>query len=595
MFSRSGRTRVSFTYADLSAWAKGLYRIRVPEPQLRGAIFSIEQLELHAKNLASTHRISPHPDNDRLIRNLAESERVIARCHGLMTKTHSAGRRLSPAAEWLLDNNYLIEEHIYLARKHLPRGYSRQLPKLAGSKSAGTSRIYDLISEFISHVDGRVDEEALSRYTAAYQSVTHLTLGELWAVAIMLRLALIENLRRVAVNISWQRAHRDSALAWAERIEATSDQHESALLVIAEMIRENPPLSTAFVTQFTQSLQGRGATTTYVLAWLEQRLGDRGQTIEEIIRAESQKQAADQASMANTISSLRLVNAIEWYKFVESHSSTEKIMRNESSKVYPRMDFSTRDEYRHAVESLARRFHVSEEEVARTAVRMADDHFAAQHECASGHVGYVLIDDGRNDLRRVLRGKKPALQFSRPWMRRLQLLAYLLPVSLLSALGVGWLVFQSHSAPYIPWLIMVVCSILVASQCALAVVNWFASIFFRPRALPRMDFEHGIPDEFRTMVVVPTLLSGNQRITMSIEGLERRYLANRDSNLWFGLLTDFNDAAEEHVEGDEILLEQAVAGIEELNEKYGNAAHGRFFLFHRPRLFNPQEGCWMGS
>ncbi len=248
---------------------------------------------------------------------------------------------MTPAAEWLLDNHYLIEEQVYLARKHFPRSYSRQLPRLATGESAGLPRVYDLILEFISHIDGRVDDEALARYIAAYQSVTNLTLGELWAVAIMLRLALIENLRRVAISISSQRVHRDSALAWAHRLDATSDKHDSALLVLAELIRENPPLSTAFVAQFTEALQGRGATATLVLAWLEQRLAEKGQTIEEVIRAESQRQAADQASMANSIASLRLVNASEWYKFVETNSATEKILRDEPAGVYGQMDFST--------------------------------------------------------------------------------------------------------------------------------------------------------------------------------------------------------------------------------------------------------------
>src|SRR5262249_3120919 len=149
---------------------------------------------------------------------------VITWCRDLMSAAHAAGRRLTPAAEWLLDNHYLVEEQVDLARRHLPRGYSRQMPRLR--RDPRLPRIYDVILKLISHVDGRVDSEALARYLAAYQSVTHLTLGELWSVPIMLRLALIENLRRVAVRISWQRAHRDSALQWARRINESSDSED---------------------------------------------------------------------------------------------------------------------------------------------------------------------------------------------------------------------------------------------------------------------------------------------------------------------------------------------------------------------------------
>jgi cellobiose phosphorylase len=579
---------------DLAHWAEGLYRASGTDPPLRGAVFAIEQLELHARALAASHGLGHRRGGNRLLKRLADSERVIARCHDLMSRAQAAGRRMSPAAEWLLDNHYLIEEHIYLARKHFPRGYSRQLPRLAGGELAGLPRIYDLVLEFIAHVDGRVDDEALARYMAAYQSVTHLTLGELWSVAIMLRLALIENLRRVAVSMSWQRAHRDRALAWAQRIDAPSDRHESALLVLADMVREDPPLSTAFVAQFIQSLQGRGATTTFVLAWLEQRLADRGQTIEEVVRAESQNQAADQASMANSIASLRLVNATEWPKFVEANSTTDAILRAEPAGVYGLMDFTTRDEYRHVVEATARRLGVDEEEVARAAVALAATHHDARSDDVAAHVGYVLVDDGKQHLERALRGQQAARPFPQPALRGLQLFAYLGPVALLSAAVVLWLVVQSRQAPDLAWLALAFCAALAASQCAISAVNWFASIVRKPRALPRMDFEHGIPDECRTMAVVPTLLTGRQRIAAIIEGLELRYLANRDPNLWFGLLTDDCDATEEHVEGDEALLALAAGGIEELNEKYGNGAHGRFFLFHRPRLYNPQEGCWMG-
>ncbi|OGR15292.1 MAG: hypothetical protein A2341_09925 [Deltaproteobacteria bacterium RIFOXYB12_FULL_58_9] len=383
---------------DLTRWAEGLYQLSVSEPPLRGAIFTIEQLEVHARALAGSHQIGHRQGGDQLIKRLNNSERVIARCHEVMSRAHAMGRRLTPAAEWLLDNHYLVEEQIYLARKHLPRGYGRQLPPVANGEATGLPRVHDLIVELVVHVDGRVDEEALARYVAAYQSVTQLTLGELWSVPIMLRLALIENLRRVAMSITWQRAHRDRAWVWAQRIDAPSEGHEAALLVLADMVRANPPLSTAFVAQFTQTLQGRGSTTNLALPWLEQRLAEQGQTIEEAVRADGQAQAADQASMANSIASLRLVNTTEWHAFVELNSATEKILKTEPAGVYDQMDFATRDDYRHAVESVARRGHFAEESVARMAVALTTEHYLADSTGVAAHVGYVLVDDGKRDL-----------------------------------------------------------------------------------------------------------------------------------------------------------------------------------------------------
>ncbi|MBI4566244.1 MAG: cyclic beta 1-2 glucan synthetase [Planctomycetes bacterium] len=571
-----------------------MYTATRTEPPLRGPIFTLEQLELHAKALAATHELGRRRGRDRLLKRLDDSEVVIAQCHDQMSGAHAAGRRLPPAAEWLLDNHYLIEEQIHLARKHFPRGYSRHLPRLRSGESAGLPRIYDLILELISHVDGRVDEEALARYLDAYQSVTHLTLGELWSVAIMLRLALIENLRRVAVKMSSQRMHRDRALLWAQRINDPNEGYERTLLVLADIVRENLALSPAFVAQFTQALQGRGATTTFVLPWLERRLAEQGRTIEEVVRAENQSQTADQASVTNTIASLRFVNSTEWHRFVEAHSATEEILRGDPAGVYGRMDFTTRDEYRHAVEGMARRLRIGEEEVARTAVAQAAAQHAAQSDAVAAHVGYALVDDGKPHLERALRGLHETRLLPRRLLQGLKLLAYLGPVALMTAAIATWLAMQSRQASDLAWAALIFCATLAASQCAMATVTWFASILRRPRTLPRMDFEEGIPDECRTIVVVPSLLTERRRIAGIIEGLELRYLANRDPNLWFGLLTDFVDANEEHVEGDEALLEQVAGGIEELNGRYGDGAHGRFFLFHRPRLYNPQEGCWMG-
>jgi len=129
----------------------------------------------------------------------------------------TANRQITPAGEWLLDNFYLIEEQIRTAKRHLPKGYSRELPRLAHGPSAGLPRVYDIALETIAHGDGRVDPESLRRFVASYQTVTALKLGELWAIPIMLRLALIENLRRVAARSAAGRIDRNLADFWSTR------------------------------------------------------------------------------------------------------------------------------------------------------------------------------------------------------------------------------------------------------------------------------------------------------------------------------------------------------------------------------------------
>jgi hypothetical protein len=154
------------------------------------------------------------------------------------------------------------------------------------------------------------------------------------------------------------------------------------------------------------------------------------------------------------------------------------------------------------------------------------------------------------------------------------------------------------------WLLALVGTLLLlcASQVAVAVVNALVPWFATPRALPKMDLSEGIPLTSRTLVVVPTLITSAQNVEHLVEALEVRFLGNRDDYVSFGLLTDLGDAAEERLPEDEALESLAERLINQLNEKYPvlvGAEHdvplrGPFFLFHRPRRWNPEERVWMG-
>ena len=253
---------------------------------------------------------TPWPEGarrDRLLPRLSENEKILIGVCNLLTAAVTANRRIAPAGEWLLDNFYLIEEQIRTARRHFPPGYSRELPRLLRGASAGLPRVYDIALETISHGDGRVDLESLSSFLVAYQTVTVLTLGELWAIPIMLRLALIENLRRVGTRLLADRAARNHADSWADQMtEIAAKDPKSLILVIADMARSNPPMVGPFVAEFARRLQGQSQALALPLTWIEQRLSESGLTIEQLVQAESQQQAAEQLSISNSIGSLRL-------------------------------------------------------------------------------------------------------------------------------------------------------------------------------------------------------------------------------------------------------------------------------------------------
>jgi len=568
------------------------------EQPLRSELFSADQMKQHGKTLAGFHEPAIERAPDRLLPRLAENERVLIDTRDLLMEAVRTSRRITPAGEWLLDNFYLIEEQIRTARHHLPKGYSRELPSLLNGPSAGFPRVYDIALETISHGDGRVDPENLSSFVAAYQAVTALNLGELWAIPIMLRLALIENLRRVGTRIAADRIDRNRADHWADRMtEIAEKDPNSLILVVADMARSDPPMVSSFVAELARRLKGQSPALALPLTWIEQRLSESGLTIEHLVQSENQQQAADQVSISNSIGSLRFLGAMDWREFVETMSVVEVALREDPGGVYGKMDFATRDRYRHVVEKIAKGSRLSEEWVARLAIQFARRSTPAKDgDDRAAHVGFYLVDKGLSKLERTVKLRQSAAEILRRIGSRLPLLLYLSPILLITALLTGGLTATAHAGGLQGWTLALIgiLSLLCASQLAVALVNWLAALYSRPHLLPRMDFSTGIPPESRTLVVIPTMITSAQNIEDLVEGLEVRFLANRDEHLHFGLLTDFSDAQVETLPEDEPLIKLAQEKIDKLNDKYRNARGDSFFLFHRPRRWNPRERLWMG-
>lgn len=568
------------------------------EPPLRSELFSADQMELHGRALAAAHTLSTRRVADQLLPRLAENREVLLESCRVLTDAAKANRGIAPAGEWLLDNFYLIEEQIRTATRHLPKGYSRELPRLAAGPSAGLPRVYDIALEAISHGDGRIDPEGLSRFVAAYQQVTALKLGELWAIPIMLRLALIENLRRVGAPIAAARIFRNQATDWANQmIEAVERDPKSLILVIADMARSHPPMVSPFVAELARRLQGHGPALAMSLTWIEQRLSESNLTIEQLVQSENQQQAVDQVSVSNSIGSLRMLGAIDWREFVETMSVVEHALRTDPGRAYGGMDRATRDSYRHVIENVAKRSRVTEHDVARLAVQLAGASAERHgHAHRTAHVGFYLIDKGLRALERGAKIRRSASATLRHIASRCPLLLYSGAVASITALFTAGLYANAAAIGIADgWLLAIVTvAVLATSQFAVAMVNWLATLLATPHLLPRMDFSTGIPPQKRSLVVIPTMLTTKQSIDELAEALEVRFLANRDDSLHFALLTDFQDAARETLADDQALLRQAEQHIQRLNQKYPRARDDTFFLLHRPRRWNPQEKIWMG-
>jgi cellobiose phosphorylase len=450
----------------------------------------------------------------------------------------------------------------------------------------------------IAHVDAQIDAEPLRAFVAAYQTVTSLKLGELWAIPIMLRLGLIENLQRITTRLTIAREDRDLADLWVDRLQEVAEKNPSRLVVVvADMEESGLPLSSSFVAEFCQRLSRQSPVLHLARSWLEQRLVEQGLSIEELVHQESQNQAADQVSVSHSIASLRFLSAMDWKEFVETLSLVEATLRTDPAAVYSAMDFATRDRYRHAIESFARHSRLPEATVAQRVIELAAAGAREKgRDDRTAHVGFYLIDKGQPRLGRSVGVRWPWGSLVERSIRRFPLTFYAGGIATLTLLATGGFAQEAQELDISGGklvfftLVFLVC----ASQLAVALMNWLSTQLVKPSLLPRLDFSSGIAPEGRTMVVVPTMLGSLAGVDRLVETLEIHHLANRDPHLHFALLTDFRDAAEEVLPGDEELLLRVRAGVEMLNAKYPGGDHTVFFLFHRPRRWNAGDGLWMG-
>jgi len=568
------------------------------ELPLRSEMFSSEQMKQHGKMLAGLHQLTKKRTSLSLLTRLTENQNILLETHRLLIAAVNEKRLITPGGEWLLDNFYLIEEQIRTAKRHLPKSYHRQLPFLINGPSAGLPRVYDIALEMIAHGDGRVDPETLSGFMESYQKVTSLDLGELWAIPIMLRFALIENLRRSATSIASVRTDQDLADFWADEMFKISQKDpKNLILIVADMSRSKPPMSNAFVAELTRRLQAQSPSLSLPLTWIKQWLSEEGLTIEQMVHLGNQNQAANQVSISNSIGSLRFLGVQDWREFVESMSVVENALRDDPSRFYRKMDFATRDRYRHVIETIAKSGFLSEGNVAEKAIQLANEAAAKNGaDDRRSHVGYYLIDKGLVQLKEVAGTHFSVSEIFKKIAKSRALLLYLGAIGIVTIFLAGVLLthINSKNVPYWEIIIFGIFLSLALSQLALELVNGLAMSIVRPHLLPRMDFSQGIPEEFRTLTVVPTMITSIQNIEDLIESLEVRFLANREEHLHFGLLTDFFDANQEILPQDASLLKLVQEKVEELNSKYKKGSPDIFFIFHRPRRWNIQEGMWMG-
>jgi cyclic beta-1,2-glucan glucanotransferase len=549
-------------------------------------LLSIELLEEHARRLAALLSIAPRNRGAGRahLRQLKDHMRALRDVYGALAED-ARQEAMPPAAEWLLDNFHIISAASRDIHHDLPPSFFKRLPQIAADEFAGLPRIYALALELIGSSAGRLDAQRLQRFISAFQSVTPLTIGELWAWPSALKLALLDHLRARGDALAGARVHRQVA----DRLVATLEAVHQRFHEWPEQVHHS------FVTRLLQRSRALGAIASELHQQLDAALAARGQTIEDAIRAEGQHQAAEQAGMANLIGSLRLISTFDWSEFFESVSLVEQVLKRDPAGVYSRMDFRSRDRYRHAVEELAVPTGEGQMLLALKSVERARQSHVRTPDARESHVGYHLIGPGRRQFERSVAWQPDLTQR----VRRL-FFACATP-GYLGTIAMGTALLVAIAVAYAWWygwrgtalVLVALLAAVPASELAIQLLQRMISYLIPPRRLPRLDLDE-VPPSARTMVIVPTLLGSVERVGELLAHLEVQALGNIDPHIHFAVLSDFLDGPAETMPRDAEILEAARAGITALNAKHANGGTDRFFLFHRLRQWNEREGLWMG-
>lgn len=567
------------------------------ENTIRGERYSIERLEDYAVYLASELKVSDDPAvSHPLLPRMRENGRRLVEAYRILTESMQRKEAMPPAAEWLTDNFHIVEDQLREIQEDLPPSYYKELPKLALGDLTGYPRIYALALALIAHTDSELEPETIRRFFSSYQKTNPLAIGELWALPITLRLVLVENLRRLATRTVVNHEKRNLANQFADQLfEAVvaPEKFKTMTKNLHLQLEEAEHDDTVYLAQLAKRLRDQEPEIWPALDILETHLNKKDSSTEIAMHSSLQRQVANQVTVANIITSMRLLSSLNWREFIENLSLVDRIL--EQDPTYRQLDFQTRDRYRHVIETVSKKTGVLEIKIADDIAIMARE---AQNrnplDTKRSHVGYYLIDHGFKKLSQDLNYKQNWAAFVDHADKNVIYFS-MIGILFFSVLCAPLFYSYQHGASLGALIGITLLALIPSSELALGLTNFILTHLVRPKRLPKLDLSKGIPAEGKTMVIVPCILAGRKTIGELLEKLEIHYLGNSDSQLSFALVTDFTDANTENTADDDAILSYAFTGIDNLNQKYGEDGQPpRFFLFHRRRQWNEGENCWMG-
>ncbi len=557
-----------------------------------------EDLEKHASEIARHYSDIRNTNcKKKLISNLDRSYEKILKGYENIYKEGKNKRQVVPAAEWLLDNLYLVEKEYKSIKYNMPKTYYNDLPVIYKGVMKGHPRAYHIAIEMVSHTDGRIDESIIVNFIRAYQKNTLLTSGELWAIPIMLRMALIQNISKITEKIVSAEQDKKQAELVAERL-INSFNEGKIVNEVSILNSEKLTFNSHFTERLLKLLRDNGIDSKEVYNFIDERLQALETSSEKIISLEHQIEANFEIAMGNSINSIRIIEGLNWKNYFEKLSSVESILRGDPACIYGEMDFASRDNYRHEIEKIHKHTKLPESYIAKKLIECCNESDTSETNSYKQHVGYYLLDDGIDELKKKIGYRNLGISWFENITKRNRENLYIgvviaFTMLIISTFIVFSLLSDKDKALW-RYVVAIIVILVPCSEIAISIFNWSVSVLTPPSFIPKMEFKDVIPEKFSTVVVIPTLLNNPQRVEELISDLEIYYLANMQNNLYFALLGDFKDGAAKEEEGDKAVVSRGLLAIQSLNKKYCTNGKEIFFFLNRARQYNKGENKWIG-
>ena len=559
--------------------------------KINGAPLDKKQLEKHLQNIASSHNLVSKSQKETYpVPHLIESFNVIQEVYNLLNEHLKLGISIHPAGEWLLDNLYVIEECVKQIKQELTLKKYVSFVGIANGSYKGFARIYVLASEIIAYTDNRVERKDLEDYLKSYQEKKTLSMEEIWNIGIFLEIAIIENIREVCEKIYVSQMEKYKAENIVERlVENKTKQEQVFKNGRLKKIEKNllNDMQYSFVEYMSYILKRYGKKGYSYLKVLEETVELTGSSVSDIIKKEHFDIAVRKVSIGNSITSIKKIQRINFLEIFEKVNGVEELLKKDPSLVYEKMDNKTKEYYRNKIKEISKKTKISEIYIARKLLELANG-----NEKKKSHIGYYLIDEGIEELYKVLKYKK------RNSIKLKERVKIYISLILIFSVIISYFMAKALNSNINNLTILIISCILFfipAFELINQIFSYVLSKIVKPKLIPKMDFSKGINKENSTMVVIPTIVNSKGKVRDLIEKLEVFYLANKSDNIYFCLLGDCTESSKEKEEKDLEIIKEGKEQVEILNKKYESSSKIPIFNFiYRKRQWNEKENSYLG-